>query len=101
MLNDIKAAISESVVVGFVGFVFLFAGVFGAVNWNSHCRPQVPEMGYREAAEQYAIKVQAYEDKVQRIGADALIPWVWAVPLTIVGLSGAAVCACVIIYHNS
>ncbi len=101
MLDDVKAAISESVVVGFVGFVFLFAGVFGAVNWNSYCRPHPPEQGWREPAESYAVKMQAYEDKVQRVGMDALIPWVWAVPLTIVGLSGAATCACIIIYHNS
>jgi len=90
MLDEVKKLAREDVVIVGLMFAFLFVGVFGAANWNSHISPHVPVMGMGERQETYDAKVRMYEQEVQNVGKDAVIPRVWAIPMTLVGMIGAA-----------
>lgn len=90
MLDDVKTYLKEDIVIGVLIFTFLFAGVFGAVNWNNHMVPQVPQRAVFERENSYQNRMSAYEDDKERVGKDAVIPRVWAIPLCVIGLAGAA-----------
>lgn len=97
MLDDVKTYLKEDIVIGVLIFLFLFAGVFGAVNWHDYVVPQVPSRAFLERDNSYQARLSAYEMKVERVGKEAVIPHMWAVPLCVVGFAGAVFFATILV----
>ncbi len=100
MLDDVKTYLKEDIVIGVLIFVFLFAGVFGAVNWNNHIMPQVPQRAIFEKENSYQARMSAYELECERVGKDAVISRMWAIPLCVIGLMGTAFFGMILVHRN-
>lgn len=92
MLDELKRLWEEEIFRAVVMLVFLFVGVFGAVNWHNHVHPDVPTKSALMSQETYDQKVADYQRRVERVGQDAVISRMWAIPIAIFGFGGFAIC---------
>lgn len=100
-LNGLRALLRDSVFLGLLGLGLLFGGLVGAVSWNSWATPEHPYPAFMEKEEVYQRRVAAWQMAIDERGRNAVVPLVWAVPMTVTGLLGAGVCAVVLIVRNA
>lgn len=101
MIEELRKLIRDDVALFLMAMGALAVGIFGAVNWNSYCRPQVPHKSVFESPEIYEARVARYHEDATNLGKDALVPFAVAVPMTVCGLFAGVVALCVVANRNS
>lgn len=71
---------------------FLFAGAFGAANWAAWADPVYPPISRDDPPAKVEPRLADYQRRVDAVGQGAVIPFVWAVPLTLTGFAAAVAC---------
>ena len=94
-MDDMRDYLAKNVIdvtLVATGLVAFFIGVFGAVNWHDHMKPRDPEMHPTTRREAIEFRTEEYNRQLAEVGQKAVVPWVWAVPITLTGFAATGVC---------
>jgi hypothetical protein len=91
--NLVDLALAGTLIVG------IFVGTFGVANWSDHVPPSAPSPS-SYTAEQYERLKSTYQDRLDQTGKNAVVPWVWAVPLTFAGAALAVAAFATLVARN-
>lgn len=100
--NNVGGWVRENLVdLAIVGvlLVGVFVGIFGAANWNDYVTPRIPSPS-SGTAEQYEREKATYQERLEQTGKSAVIPWVYAMPLTFTGAALAVVAFAILAKRN-
>ena len=99
-MKELREFLYETPVLVAVLLISLTLGIFGAANWNCYVTPSPVQVPSSATKEQFEAAQESYRERLEesRRGRGALMPFVFAMPLTFVGLGGACVVVATLMY---